>query len=89
MSTRNLTEILFDSDDGWGHDEEDSVRIKEYMRENFESFSNATTYNAWIATFPGEWDEVCEEVFANAPCATCGRYDLPLHTDYNCPNCYE
>ncbi len=23
----------------------------------------------------------------NAPCIACGRNDLPLHTDYKCPNC--
>jgi len=24
----------------------------------------------------------------NQPCAKCGRYDLPLHTDGTCPNCH-
>lgn len=24
----------------------------------------------------------------NVPCAACGRNDLPLHTDYKCPNCH-
>jgi len=25
----------------------------------------------------------------NVPCITCGRKDLPLHVNYECPECYE
>lgn len=34
-------------------------------------------------------DEQCkdEEEVENIPCLDCGRTDLPLYTDYKCPNC--
>lgn len=29
-----------------------------------------------------------ETLNSNYPCVNCARRDLPLHTDYRCPDCY-
>lgn len=67
MSTRNLTEILFDAQDGFAWDWEDTEKIKSYFRENRDSIANATTANPFAETFPCEWDEVLSEDQDAAP----------------------
>ena len=40
----------------------------------------------------GDLSKLCtvdEEGVENVPCVSCGRKDLPLFTDYTCPECHK
>ena len=67
----------------------DSLHAVETMLRDQEALLHEKFSLAHERAAPFEAHTLVEQDDENMPCVACGRTDLPLFTDYRCPNCHK
>lgn len=65
------------------------VKLIEALRDVVENGNCLNDVHARAVTALAAAEAGTDDDPVNAACVGCGRSDLPLHTDYRCPDCHE